>query len=194
MARRFVRGRGMAGRTTVEQDTTDMDPERTASEAARYPGLVVGIKIAHYAGPEWTAVERAVEAGRRADLPVMVDFAEFRPERPFQDLVLQKLRPGDIYTHLYRKFDPTIDENGKVRPYLFAAKKRGVIFDVGHGSGSLVWRYAIPSMKQGFAPDSISTDLHVGSMNSGMRDTGTDTSWAMLPPAACCASTDATAR
>ncbi len=163
-------GRGMAGRTTVEQDTTDMDPERTASEAARYPGLVVGIKIAHYAGPEWTAVERAVEAGRRADLPVMVDFAEFRPERPFQDLVLRKLRPGDIYTHLYLGAVPMLDPQGRVLSYLLEARKRGVIFDVGHGAGSFLFRQAVPAVRQGFVPDSISTDLHVSSMNAGMKD------------------------
>ena len=62
------------------------------------------------------------------------------------------------------------DENNRVRPYLFEGKKRGVIFDVGHGGGSFVFRYAVPAMKQGFTPDSISTDLHVGSMNAGMKD------------------------
>jgi dihydroorotase len=163
-------GRGMGGRKTVEQDTTDMDPERTAAEAARYPGTIVGIKIAHYAGPEWIAVERAVEAGKLAHLPVMVDFAEFRPERPFQDLVLKKLRPGDIYTHTYLGAVPMLDDQGKVLPYLFEARKRGVIFDVGHGAGSFLFRQAVPAVRQGFLPDSISTDTHVHSMNAGMKD------------------------
>ncbi len=163
-------GRGMAGRLTVEQDVTDMDPKRTAAEARRYPGLIVGIKIAHYAGPEWIAVERAVEAGRLANLPVMVDFAEFRPERPFQDLVLKKLRPGDIYTHTYLGAVPMLDENGKVLPYLFEAQKRGVIFDLGHGAGSFLFRQAVPAVRQGFLPNSISTDTHVHSMNAGMKN------------------------
>lgn len=163
-------GRGMGGRNTVEQDTTDMEPEKTAAEAQKYPGLIIGIKIAHYAGPEWLAVDRAVEAGRLAKIPVMVDFAQFRPERPFQDLVLKHLRPGDIYTHTYLGAVPMIDPEGKVMPYLFEAKKRGVIFDVGHGEGSFQWRQAVPAVRQGFLPDSISTDLHVGSMNAGMKD------------------------
>jgi dihydroorotase len=163
-------GRGMGGRMTVEQDTTDMDPKRTAEEAAKYPGTVVGIKIAHYAGPEWIAVERAVEAGTLAHLPVMVDFAEFRPERPFQDLVLKKLRPGDIYTHTYLGAVPMLDDQGKVLPYLFEARKRGVIFDVGHGAGSFLFRQAVPAIRQGFLPDSISTDTHVHSMNAGMKN------------------------
>ncbi len=163
-------GNGMAGRETVEQDLGDMDPGRTAEEAARYPGLIVGIKIAHYMGPDWMPVDRAVDAGRRTNLPVMVDFADFRKERPFQQLVLEHLRPGDIYTHLYLGAVPMLDADGKVLPYLFEARKRGVIFDVGHGAGSFLWRQAVPAVQQGFAPDSISTDLHVHSMNAGMKD------------------------
>jgi len=163
-------GMGMGGGKTTEQDTSDMEPERTAAEAGRYAGLIVGIKIAHYAGPEWIAVDRAVEAGRLAKLPVMVDFAEFRKERPFQQLVLEHLRPGDIYTHLYLGAVPMLDPEGTVLPYLFEARKRGVIFDVGHGGGSFQWRQAAPAVRQGFVPDSISTDLHVSSMNAGMKD------------------------
>jgi dihydroorotase len=163
-------GKGMGGGETIEQDTGDMEPERTAEEAARYPGLIVGIKIAHYAGPDWTAVDRAVDAGRRSNLPVMVDFAEFRKERPFQQLVLEHLRPGDIYTHLYLGAVPMLDAEGRVLPYLFEARRRGVIFDVGHGAGSFLWRQAVPAVRQGFVPDSISTDLHVHSMNAGMKD------------------------
>ena len=163
-------GRGMGGRADVEQDTSDMDAQKTAEMAKRYPKDVVGVKIAHFKGPEWLAVERAIEAGKMADIPVMVDFADFRPERPFPELVTSKLRPGDIYTHAYLRAVPMLDENGKVLPYLFEAQKRGVIFDVGHGAGSFSWRQAIPAVKQGFYPNSISTDLHVDSMNAGMKD------------------------
>jgi dihydroorotase len=53
---------------------------------------------------------------------------------------------------------------------VWEARKRGVIFDAGHGGGSFVFRQAVPALKQGFAPDVISTDLHTGSMNSGMKD------------------------
>lgn len=163
-------GRGMGGRKTVEQDVSDMEPGPTAEMARKYSDIVVGIKIAHYAGPEWVAVERALEAGKLAGLPVMVDFATFRPERPFQDLVLKKLRPGDIYTHAYLAAVPMLDGEGRLLPYLFEARRRGVIFDVGHGGGSFSWRQAVPAVRQGFMPDSISTDLHVDSMNAGMKD------------------------
>lgn len=162
-------GRGMGG-GEVEQDTEDMDPERAAEMASRHPDTIVGFKTAHYAGPGWTGVDRVIEAGRLAGLPVMVDFGEVVPSRPFEVLYLEKMRPGDIYTHVYRKVDPFLDENGEVRPYLFAARERGVIFDVGHGAGSFSWGHVVPAMEQGFWPDSISTDLHATSMNAGMKD------------------------
>jgi dihydroorotase len=163
-------GSGMGGRPDVEQNTRDMDPQRTAEVARRHSDIVVGIKVAHYAGPEWIAVDRGVEAGNLAKIPVMVDFATFRPERPFQDLVLKHLRPGDIYTHTYLSAVPMLDEQGKLLPYLFDARKRGVIFDVGHGGGSFSFKQAVPAVRQGFMADSISTDLHTESMNAGMKD------------------------
>jgi len=162
-------GKGMGG-GRVEQDVTDMDAQATAQQAQKYPGIVVGIKTAHFSGPEWIAVDRAVEAGTIAKIPVMVDFGDFRPERPYQDLVLHHLRPGDISTHMYLGAVPMLDDHGRVLPYLFEARKRGVLFDVGHGGGSFLFRQAGPAIKQGFIPDSISTDLHVGSMNNGMKD------------------------
>ncbi len=114
--------------------------------------VIVGIKTAHYSGPEWDPVDRAVEAGRLANVPVMVDFGIFRPERPHEELVLKHLRPGDIYTHAYLDRVPMLDERGNVRPYLFEAQKRGVIFDVGHGGGSFVFRTPYPPPGRGSSP------------------------------------------
>lgn len=162
-------GHGMGG-GRIEQDVEDMDARATAREVRRYRGTVVGIKTAHFAGPEWVAVDRAVEAGTIANVPVMVDFGTFRPERPYQDLVLKHLRPGDISTHMYLGAVPMLGDGGKLLPYLAEARKRGVIFDVGHGGGSFLFRQAVPAIHQGFLPDSISTDLHTGSMNGGMKD------------------------
>jgi dihydroorotase len=162
-------GHGQGG-GALEQDTSDMDARATAEMAKRYPGIVVGVKTAHYQGPEWTPVERAVEAGRIANIPVMVDFGTFRPERPYEELVTKKLRPGDISTHVFLGRAPLLDDHGKLRPFMFEARKRGVIFDLGHGGGSFLFRQAVPAIKQGFLPDSISTDLHTESMNAGMKD------------------------
>jgi dihydroorotase len=162
-------GHGMRG-GKFEQDLADMEAKPTADMALRHKGLIIGVKTAHYAGPEWTPVERAVEAGTVANIPVMVDFGINHSERPLSELVTRKLRPGDIYTHLYSGLRNEQLESGKVNPALWEGRKRGVIFDVGHGGGSFLWRIAVPAMKEGFAPDSISTDLHIGSMNAGMKD------------------------
>jgi dihydroorotase len=162
-------GNGMRG-GPWEQDLTDMAAVPAGVMALKYPGVIVGIKTAHYAGPEWTPVEHAVEAGTIANIPVMVDFGASKPERPVAELVTKKLRPGDIYTHVYSGLRGELDPSGHVNPGLFEGRKRGVIFDVGHGGGSFAWRIAVPSVKEGFVPDSISTDLHIGSMNAGMKD------------------------
>lgn len=161
-------GAGMGG--AVEQNTKDMDPKAAAETARRYPQIIVGFKTAHYSGPEWIAVDNALEAGKMTNLPIMVDFGDFRPERPFEELVGKRLRAGDIYTHTYLARVPMLDDNKRVRPYLFEAQKRGVIFDVGHGAGSFVFRQAAPAIEQGFLPNSISTDLHYTSMNAGMKN------------------------
>jgi dihydroorotase len=162
-------GHGMRG-AKYENDLSDMEAKPAAEMALRYKGLIVGIKTAHYAGPEWTPVERAVEAGTLANIPVMVDFGTNRKERPMSELVTKKLRLGDIYTHCYSGLRNELDESGHVNPALWEARKRGVIFDVGHGGGSFAWRIVVPAIKEKFWPDSISTDLHIGSMNSGMKD------------------------
>ena len=162
-------GAGMRG-SKFENNLSDMEAKPTADMARKYRGVVVGVKTAHYAGPEWTPVERAVEAGTLADIPVMVDFGTNHKERPVADLVTKKLRPGDIYTHMYSGLREEQDPSGRVNPGLWAGRKRGVIFDVGHGGGSFAWRIAVPAVKEGFLPDSISTDLHTSSMNAGMKD------------------------
>src|ERR1051325_229403 len=138
-------GNGMGGEA-VEQNMEDMEAKPTADVAMKYKDTVVGVKCAHFRGPEWKPVETAVEAGNLAKIPVMIDYGTFRSERPFQELVLKKLRPGDIYTHTYLGAVPMLDDHGKVMPYLFEARKRGVIFDVGHGGGSFLCRQPGPGI------------------------------------------------
>lgn len=165
-------GSGMAGGAT-EQNLVDMSAKLTAMEAKAFPDHIVGVKVAHYYGPEWTPVERAVEAGRQAGIPVMVDFGGTDPPHSIETLFMEKLRPGDIFTHAFAHVkgrEPIVDENGKLKPFVVEAQKNGIIFDVGHGGGSFLWAQAIPASKQGFKPNSISTDLHTGSMNTGMKD------------------------
>jgi dihydroorotase len=162
-------GAGMRG-AKYENNLADMEPEPPAEMAKKYPQVIVGVKTAHFGGPEWTPVENAVKAGTLANIPVMVDFGANRPERPLDVLLTQKLRPGDIYTHCYSGLRNELDASGHVNQGMIDGRKRGVIFDVGHGGGSFAWRVAVPAIQQGFLPDSISSDLHTGSMNAGMKD------------------------
>jgi dihydroorotase len=162
-------GHGMRG-GKYEQNLDDMAAKPTAEMARRYPAVIVGIKTAHFSGPEWTPVERAVEAGTLANVPVMVDFGSRRAERPLAELVTKKLRPNDIYTHVYSGIRGEQDPSGKVNPALWEARKRGVLFDVGHGATSFAWRIVRPAIKEGFLPDTISTDIHVASLSGGMKD------------------------
>ncbi len=163
-------GSGMKG-GPYEQNLNDMDAKMTGMVAQRNPE-VVGIKVAHYAGPEWAPVQRAVEAGEIAGVPVMIDFGGHIPPLSLKRLLMDELRPGDIFTHAFGHVPgriPIVDERGQVRDYVREAQEREIIFDVGHGGGSFLFRQAIPAIKSGFLPNTISTDLHTGSMNAGMK-------------------------
>ena len=171
-------GNGMNG--GLEQTVDQMDSKKCAETIKKYPDIIVGVKTAHYWTEDpwdgehtpWAAVDRAEECGQAANVPVMFDFWP-RPERTYADLILRKMRPGDIHTHVFAQQFPIILPDGKLNPIMTEARARGVMFDVGHGGGSFWFRNAAPAVKQGFIPDSISTDLHTGnytilSMNSVM--------------------------
>ena len=165
-------GKGMVGEP-YESDTADMDPVKTAETILRNKDTIVGIKTAHFAKPGWTAIDRAVEAGRRANVPVMVDDKIFTNSgRTTKEELLDHLRPGDIHTHMYndRQIELIDRFTGKVEPWMTEARRRGVLFDVGHGGGSFLWPVAERAVAQGFVPDTISTDLHKGSLNIQQSD------------------------
>lgn len=157
------------GMSTSEGKLELLDAEGAARTAKANRDVVVGFKSAHFNGPGWESVEAAVKAGKEADMPVMIDFGYVNDVRNLSTLLLDKLRSGDIYTHCYSGHREELLDNGKVNPAMFAGRKRGVIFDIGFGAGSFYWYVAVPAMQQGFPPDSISTDLHTGSMNGGMK-------------------------
>src|SRR5216110_1391432 len=164
----------------LEQSVDQMDPKLCAETIKKYPDIIVGVKTAHFWTEEpwdaehipWAAVDRAIDCGNMTNVPVMFDFWP-RPERTYADLILKKMRPGDIHTHVFAQQFPIILPDGKLNPIMAEARARGVIFDVGHGAGSFWFRNAVPAVKQGFVPDSMSTDLHSGnytvlSMNNVM--------------------------
>lgn len=160
-------GHGMRG-GAIEQNVDDMHAGPTIELAKRYPETIVGVKCAHYAERDWYPVEEAVRAGASAGVPVMIDFGTDHPERPLEQLLTEKLRPGDIYTHCFSGNRRELLPDGTPNRGMIAGRERRVYFDVGHGGGSLKWSVAAKCLEAGFPPDSISTDLHIGSMNGGM--------------------------
>ena len=160
------------GMGAPEQTISNFDVDAAAAAADRNRDVVVGIKTAHYwtnkpfdaDHPPWESVEKAVDAGTACDMPVMVDFWPRPPERPYPTLILEKMRPGDIHTHVFARQFPVIDESGKVQPYMREARERGTWFDLGHGAGSFWYRNGARAIADDFIPDSISTDLHMGNI------------------------------
>jgi len=169
-----VVGSGMIGRFE-EQNVTDMNPVMNAYMINRvYPKILVGVKSAHYWG-DFISVDKAIESAKLAKVPIMVDFGEHTPTNSIKSLFLEHFRPGDIFTHTFSEIsggrESIVDETTrKVKPFVFEAQKKGIIFDVGHGGGAFSWSQAIPAFQQGFLPNTISTDLHDESMNSAMKD------------------------
>jgi len=163
-----------------EQDSTDMSPVMAARVAEYYKDDIVGFKVAHYNGLQSIPVDSAVKAGKLSKRPVMIDWRGLPPSNSLERLLSKQLRPGDILTHMYHAGkrstsapfykEALVDENGKVKQYVKDSQNRGVIFDVGHGGNGFVFSQAMPSMKQGLYPNSISSDLHSGNMNAGMKD------------------------
>ncbi len=152
-------GAGMLG--AIENDVAEMDAERCAEMIRAHPDVIVGSKTAHFGGPGWEAVDGALRAAELSDTVCMIDFWP-RPTRTYPEL-LARMRPGDIHTHVYAQHIPILDDEKRVQDFMWEARDRGIVFDLGHGNGSFWWRLAIPAVRQGFTPDTISTDLHKSS-------------------------------
>ena len=167
---------GMLG--DFEQDPRTFDPELAAATVLAYPDICLGIKTAHYWTREawdalhtpWASVDAGIAAAAFCKRPLMVDFWPRPPERSYQELILSKLRPGDIHTHVFAQQFPVLGVDGTPSAFMFEARKRGVVFDLGHGAGSFWYRNAAPAIAGGFSPDSISTDLHTGNVHGTVVD------------------------
>ncbi|MEX2574570.1 MAG: amidohydrolase/deacetylase family metallohydrolase [Balneolaceae bacterium] len=156
-----------------EINTGDVEAQMSARMARMYPDDIVGFQTT---GQNFDAVNRAVEAGNQADLPVLTDGGRKHPQNSLAELFTTHLRPGDIYTHTYTILEDfnaretIVDiQTEELRPHILEAQERGIVFDVGHGSA---FRYslAIPAMNSGFYPNTISTNLSRGSMNAFAKD------------------------
>jgi len=162
-------GAGMSGKP-MEEDVNDMNADSVALLIKEYKDIIVGVKIGHYEGKDWTPFERALDAGNKSNTPLFVEC--HLPQFSLEDQ-LKKMRPGDIITHSYEQISermPVVDSNGKVRPFVLAAQKKGVLFDVGHGGAGFWFSQAVPAFQQGLIPNSFGSDLHRFSMNAGMKN------------------------
>ena len=164
-----IAGNGMSG-SPAEQDVNDMDAFLTSLMVKKNPDIIVGVKIGHYEGSDWAPFDKAIDAATKSNTPLFVEchLPQFSLEEQ-----LKKMRPGDIITHSFEKIEermPVTDEQGKLRPFVIEAQKRGVLFDLGHGGAGFWFSVAVPALKQGFMPNSFGSDLHRFSMNAGMKD------------------------
>lgn len=160
---------GFSSGSAIEPNMDDANPEQTANAIEKYPDFLVGARIGHYSGKDWTPFDRALEAAKLSNTPLLVEC--HLPEYTLKDQ-LDKMRAGDIITHAFENVSermPVVDEQGIVRPFVLDAQARGVLFDVGHGGAGFWFNQAIPSLEQGLLPNSFGTDLHRFSMNAGMK-------------------------
>lgn len=155
-----------------EQDPSAFHPAKVAELVHQYPDIIVGIKSAHYwvgkpfteEHPAWASVDATLEAAQLCSRFAMIDFQPTLPGRSYKQL-LQKLRKGDIHTHMYAQQFPILKQDGHVQDYLLEARKRGVCFDLGHGRSSFWLRNAVPAMADGFVPDTLSSDFYFDNCN-----------------------------
>jgi dihydroorotase len=154
---------GMISRLVGElEDIRWASVEQCVRVAEANRDVIAGVKLrAGYqmVGPDpRPAVGLALEAAETLRLPLMVHVIDMG--MPLPEL-LARMRPGDVVTHCFHGNDGgLLDGEGRVWPEAFAARERGILFDVGHGSGSFTWRIAREALAQGFPPDTISSDIH----------------------------------
>jgi dihydroorotase len=147
-----------------------MDAFLTALMIKKNPETIVGVKIGHYEGSDWAPFDRALEAAATSHTLL---FVECHLPQYSLEAQLAKMRPGDIITHSFEKIDErtaVVDSQGRLLPYVEAAQKRGVLFDLGHGGAGFWFSVAVPAMKDGLPPNTFGSDLHRFSMNAGMKD------------------------
>jgi dihydroorotase len=161
---------GMVGTAAEQEDMKALEIEKADETIKKYPDLIAGVKIGHYSGSDWKPFDEAADLAHRNNRTMFVEchITAFSLEDQ-----LNHMKAGDIITHAYENVSermPVVDENGKVRPFVLEARKKGILFDVGHGGVGFWFNQAVPSVKQGLAPDTFGTDMHHNSVNSGMKD------------------------
>jgi dihydroorotase len=172
----------VAGDVGELHDLRYCDPHLAAKVAGENRDLIVGFKIRFseaYTGPnDLEGLKRARIAADQAQLPLMMHIG--RSYTPLVQL-LSLLKKGDVVTHSFNSLPHGIvDSAGKVTPEVHEARQRGVLFDVGHGSGSFSFEVMEKCLHQGFLPDTISTDLYSTNIHGPVYDLPTTLSKFLL--------------
>lgn len=154
------------------EDIRLMDPVTAAQVADANRDVIVGIKVRvgrHASGDQGVApLDIALQVAEETGLPLMAHIDE---PPPSYDDVVSRLRPGDVLTHAFRPFpNAPSTAQGTVRASVLAARKRGVLFDIGHGMGSFAFKTARAMLANGFLPDTISSDVHALCINGPAFD------------------------
>lgn len=144
------------------EDIRLMDPLAAVEVAEANRDVIVGMKVRvgrHASGEQGLApLDIALQVAEETGLPLMAHIDE--PPPSYED-VIARLRPGDVLTHAFRPFpNAPCTGQGSVKPAVIAARKRGVLFDIGHGMGSFAFKTARAMLANGFEPDTISSDVH----------------------------------
>jgi dihydroorotase len=139
-------------------DPSDLQVQQTVEAARSHPESIVGIRSPHVKGTGREGVERAVRAAESMGGVALVEFLE-ESGVTYRELVLERLRAGDLITHTFGASTPVLEPNGNISTILTDARRRGVLFDLGHGSQGFAFRNAAPAVRKGFLPDIVSTAM-----------------------------------
>lgn len=141
-----------------------IQPEACAETVTRHPETALGVKVRLYpgvAGPRelHEILDLAVAAASDCAKPLMVHISNGEIS---VDDILSQLRPGDIITHCFRGGPEAtlMEPDGAVKESVLRARDKGIIFDIGHGMGSFSFDECRRALDRGFAPDTISSDIH----------------------------------
>ncbi len=165
---------GFSGRVMVgeSEELRLMNPLDAVAVANDNRDLIVGIKVRvgrHASGTSGILpLDMALQVAEEVGMPLM---AHIDHPPPSYEEVLTRLRPGDILTHAFRPFpNAPVTAQGTLKKAVLEARRRGVLFDIGHGMGSFAFKTARAMLANGFLPDTISSDVHALSINGPAFD------------------------
>ncbi|MBA3887647.1 MAG: amidohydrolase/deacetylase family metallohydrolase [Acidobacteria bacterium] len=142
----------------AQADAGDLQVDEAVQMARRHPQTIVGIRSPHLRGAGRDGLDRSLRAAESMGGMALVEYQE-DAGLEYRELVLERLRAGDLVTHTFGPGTPVLDANGGLNDTLRRARERGVLFDLGHGTQGFWFRLAVPAVRAGFLPDTLSTAM-----------------------------------